>query len=634
MALLQISEPDGPELVGTKELKAVIGIDLGTTNSLVGYVDGQDATVKICSDDNGRALIKSVVTYQRGQIPRVGNRKLEGVEKESSTVRSVKRLIGKSIADMENSGRLDEVEVKELSGKEVLCVKTPLGLKTPVEISGEILKHMKLLAEKNLRKQIEGAVITVPAYFDDTQRQATKAAASMAGLKVLRLINEPTAAALAYGLDTKQQGLFMVYDLGGGTFDVSILHLEKGIFSVVATGGDTNLGGDDFDELIANHLAKNLPTSFDELNVISKNNLLSVARELKEKLSSLNVKKNDAVATLSLNNEIFELRLSSVELENLIGKLVCKTLKICDQALLDAELDHSELKEIVLVGGSTRLAIVRESILNHYGKNPMVDLNPDHVVCIGASLQADSLIGNRASRENWLLLDVTPLSLGIETMGGLVEKIIPRNTPIPVEKMKEFTTFKDGQVGMSIHVVQGERELVRDCRSLAKFEISNIPPMVAGKPRIVVSFRLDADGLLSVETLETSQGDRYSIEVNPSFGLTDEDVERIISESLDHSEADVQTRGCEEKKLELARTLEALTAALSVDSGLLETGELEIIVNAMNEARKALENGEKTKQEIEKVASELDKFVEPFAQKRMNEAIGSALKGQSVDDLS
>ena len=543
-------------------------------------------------------------------------------------------MIGKSIADMENSGRLDEVEVKELSGKEILCVKTPLGLKTPVEISGEILKHMKLLAEKNLRKQIEGAVITVPAYFDDTQRQATKAAASMAGLKVLRLINEPTAAALAYGLETKEQGLFMVYDLGGGTFDVSILHLEKGIFSVVATGGDTNLGGDDFDELIANHLAKNLPTSFDELNVISKNNLLSVARELKEKLSSLNDKKNDAVATLSLNDKTFELRLSIVELENLIGELVGKTLKICDQVLLDAELDHSELKEIVLVGGSTRSMIVRESIVNHYGKNPMVDLNPDHVVCIGASLQADSLIGNRASRENWLLLDVTPLSLGIETMGGLVEKIIPRNTPIPVEKMKEFTTFKDGQAGMSIHVVQGERELVRDCRSLARFEISNIPPMVAGKPRIVVSFRLDADGLLSVETLETSQGDRCSIEVNPSFGLTDEDVERIISESLDHSEADVQARGCEEKKLELARTLEALTAALSADSELLETGELEFIVNAMHEAKKALEDGEKTKQEIEKVASELDKFVEPFAQKRMNEAIGSALKGQSVDDLS
>ena len=634
MALLQISEPDSPELAGTKELKAVIGIDLGTTNSLVGYVDEQDNAVKICLDDNGHALIKSAVTYQRGHNTRVGNHKLEEVEKGAFTVRSVKRLIGKSIADMENSGRLDEVEVKELSGKEILCVKTPLGLKTPVEISGEILKHMKLLAEKNLQKQIEGAVITVPAYFDDTQRQATKDAASMAGLKVLRLINEPTAAALAYGLETKEQGLFMVYDLGGGTFDVSILHLEQGIFSVVATGGDTNLGGDDFDELIANHLAKNLPTSFDELNVISKNNFLSVARELKEKLSSLNDKKNDAVATLTLNDEIFELRLSIVELENLIGELVGKTLKICDQALLDAGLDHSELKEIVLVGGSTRLTIVRESIVNHYGKNPMVDLNPDHVVCIGASLQADSLIGNRASRENWLLLDVTPLSLGIETMGGLVEKIIPRNTPIPVEKMKEFTTFKDGQAGMSIHVVQGERELVRDCRSLAKFEISNIPPMVAGKPRIVVSFRLDADGLLSVEAQETSNRERYSVEINPSFGLTEEDVERIISESLDHSEADVQARGCEEKKLELARNLEALTAALSADSGLLETSELEVIVKAMNEAKKALEDEGKTKKEIEKVATELDKCVEPFAQKRMNEAIGSALKGQSVDDLS
>ena len=312
---------------------------------------------------------------------------------------------------------------------------------------------------------------------------------------------------------------------------------------------------------------------------------------------------------------------------------MCKTLKICDQALLDAGLDHSELKEIVLVGGSTRLTIVRESIVNHYGKNPMVDINPDHVVCIGASLQADSLIGNRASRENWLLLDVTPLSLGIETMGGLVEKIIPRNTPIPVEKMKEFTTFKDGQAGMSIHVVQGERELVRDCRSLAKFEISNIPPMVAGKPRIVVSFRLDADGLLSVEARETSNRERYSIEVNPSFGLTEEDVERIISESLDHSESDVQARGCEEKKLELARNLEALTAALSADSGLLATGELEVIVKAMNEAKKALEDEGKTKKEIERVATELDKCVEPFAQKRMNEAIGSALKGQSVDDL-
>ncbi len=322
-----------------------------------------------------------------------------------------------------------------------------------------------------------------------------------------------------------------------------------------------------------------------------------------------------------------------MELENLISKLVCKTLKICDQALLDAGLDHSELKEIVLVGGSTRLTIVRESIVNHYGKNPVVDINPDQVVCIGASLQADSLIGNRASRENWLLLDVTPLSLGIETMGGLVEKIIPRNTPIPVEKMKEFTTFKDGQAGMSIHVVQGERELVRDCRSLAKFEISNIPPMVAGKPRIVVSFRLDADGLLSVDARETSNGERYSVEVNPSFGLTEEDIERIISESLDHSESDVQARGCEEKKLELARNLEALNAALSVDSGLLAPGERGAIAEAMNEAKRALEDEGKTKKEIERVAAELDKCVEPFAQKRMNEAIGSALKGKSVDDL-
>ena len=634
MALLQISEPDSREQAGTKELKAVIGIDLGTTNSLVGYVDGQGAAVKICLDDDGNALVKSAVTYQPGKIPTVGNHEVKEDGRSALTVRSVKRLIGKSIADMENSGRLDEFEVKELSGKEILCVKTPLGLKTPVEISGEILKHMKLLAEKNLQKQIEGAVITVPAYFDDTQRQATKDAASMAGLKVLRLINEPTAAALAYGLETKDQGLFMVYDLGGGTFDVSILHLEQGVFSVVATGGDTNLGGDDFDELIAIHLAKNLPTSFDELNVISKNNFLYVVRELKEKLSSLNDKKNDAVATLTLNNEIFELRLSILELENLISKLVRKTLKICDQALLDAGLDHSELKEIVLVGGSTRMTVVRESIVNHYGKNPMVDLNPDHVVCIGASLQADSLIGNRTSRENWLLLDVTPLSLGIETMGGLVERIIPRNTPIPVEKMKEFTTFKDGQAGMSIHVVQGERELVRDCRSLAKFEISNIPPMVAGKPRIVVSFRLDADGLLSVEAQETSNRKRYSVEINPSFGLTEEDVERIISESLDHSEADVQARGCEEKKLELARNLEALTAALSADSGLLATSELEVIVKAMNEAKKALEDEGKTKKEIEKVATELDKCVEPFAHKRMNEAIGSVLKGQSVDDLS
>ena len=633
MALLQISEPDSNKLTGTEGLKAVIGIDLGTTNSLVGYVDEQDATVKICVDDNGHTLIKSSVTYQSGQIPIVGNHKGKEVEKGVSTVRSVKRLIGKSMADMKNSGRSDEVEVKEFAGKEVLSVKTPLGLKTPVEISGDILNHMKLLAEKNLQRQIEGAVITVPAYFDETQRQATKDAASMAGLKVLRLINEPTAAALAYGLETKNQGFFMVYDLGGGTFDVSILHLEQGMFSVVATGGDTNLGGDDFDELIANHLAKNLPSSYDELNINSKNNLLSVARELKEKLSSLNDRKNDAVATLTLNNEIFELRLSIVELENLISKLVSKTLKICDQALLDAGLDHSELKEIVLVGGSTRLTIVRESIVSHYGKNPIVDINPDQVVCIGASLQADSLIGNRASRENWLLLDVTPLSLGIETMGELVEKIIPRNTPIPVEKMKEFTTFKDGQAGMSIHVVQGERELVRDCRSLAKFEISNIPPMVAGKPRIVVSFRLDADGLLSVEARETSSGERYSIEVNPSFGLTEEDVERIISESLDHSESDVQARGCEEKKLELERNLEALNAALSVDSGLLVASELEAIVKAMNEAKRVLEDEEKTKKEIERVATELDKCVEPFAQKRMNAAIGSALKGKSVDDL-
>ncbi len=633
MSLLQISEPDSHAGAESNKRRTVIGIDLGTTNSLAGYV-GEDGKVKICLNRNGQALVKSIVTYVNGRHPTVGDVSGSPYKKGTLSVKSVKRLIGKSLDDLRDSGKLDEVETKELSGKKILCVKTPIGPKTPVEISGEILKYMKVLAESSLGKPIEGAVITVPAYFDDTQRQATKDAALMAGLNVLRLINEPTAAALAYGLEKKEQGLFMIYDLGGGTFDVSVLQLEKGIFSVVATGGDTNLGGDDFDELIAVHLMKELPYSLKDLSLYSRQELLNVSRQLKEKLSSLRTGENYVSATLELEGETHEVRLSDVELMGLLDNIVQKTLRICDNALLDAGLEHSELKEIVLVGGSTRLNVVRKFIASHYGKDPMVDLNPDHVVCIGASLQADSLIGNRNRGENWLLLDVTPLSLGIETMGGLVEKIIPRNTPIPVERTKEFTTFRDGQKGMSIHVAQGERELVRDCRSLAKFEISDIPPMVAGKPRIAVSFKLDADGLLAVEAKETSNGQLYSIEINPSFGLTEEDVERIIKEGLDHSEDDVEARICEEKKVELSRNLEALTVAFSADSGLLESAEIQGIVRVMDKAKKILKDEEKTRQEIQEVASELDKFAEPFAQKRMNNAIGSALTGQRVDDLS
>ena len=585
-------------------------------------------------DERGQALVKSIVTYGLDTAPWVGENKTYSNSKSTVSVKSVKRLIGRSLDDIDRPDKLYEVEIKELSGKEILCVKTPVGLKTPVEVSGQILTHMKKLAENNLGRQVEGAVITVPAYFDDTQRQATKDAASIAGLNVLRLINEPTAAALAYGLEKKEQGIFMVYDLGGGTFDVSILQLEEGVFSVISTGGDTSLGGDDFDVSIALYLIERLPYEFEQLDVSEKQDLLVLSKELKERLSFTNVKKENVYGKWEIRGETFEIGLNNEKFNELIGEMVTKSIKICDNALLDAGLDASVLKEIVLVGGSTRSKVLREAIAEHYDRRPMVDLNPDHVVCIGAALQADSLIGNRNNRDNWVLLDVNPLSLGIETMGGLVEKIIPRNTSIPVEKMKEFTTFKDGQSGMSIHVIQGERDLVRDCRSLAKFEITDIPPMVAGKPRIAVSFKLDADGLLSVEARETSNGEKYSIKVNPSFGLTEEDVDKIISESFQQSEADVEARVCEEKKLELARNVEALNAALQVDAGLLETEEFENINKTIDEARRILKQVGISRKTIEKVGSELNAFAEPFAQKRMNEAIGTALKGRSVDDLS
>ena len=620
MALLQISEPGAAP--APHQRKLAVGIDLGTTNSLVASVFSGNAGV--IRDLDGTALLPSVVRYQNDKQPLVGAQaKQQASQDPLNTIVSVKRLMGRGVDDVSTLG--DELPYRfNLKGEGGMpYIETAAGDKSPVEVSADILK---LLAARGKdahggEQELDGAVITVPAYFDEAQRQATKDAAKLAGIHVLRLLNEPTAAAVAYGLDQQEEGVIAIYDLGGGTFDISILRLQAGIFEVLATGGDTALGGDDFDQAIARWVLAQSGQS--DLSHELSRELLQTACAAKEQLTE------NSETPISFNG--WQGTLSRTEFDGLVADLVKRTLKVCKRALRDAELTADEIGNIVMVGGSTRVPLVRQQVGQLFGKDPMVDIDPDQVVAIGAAIQADALVGNK-SGEDMLLLDVNPLSLGIETMGGLTEKIIPRNATIPVAKAQEFTTYKDGQTAMAVHVVQGERELVVDCRSLARFELHGIPPMVAGAARIQVTFQVDADGLLNVSAKEMSTGISAEVAVKPSYGLAEEEIGRMIRDSIDHAKDDVQARQLQEKRVDAQGLLDSIENAIAVDGeALLSADERKDLLHSLGELRAAMDSDDLNviNRQIEAAGRASDEF----AARRMDASIKQALQGQSIDEL-
>lgn len=616
MALLQISEPGLSAAPHQRRLAA--GIDLGTTNSLVATVrSGQAETL---ADAQGRHLLPSVVHYLKDEINVGYDARQQAAQDPVNTISSAKRLMGRSLADVQ--ARYPHMPYQfEASENGLPMMITAGGLVNPIQVSAEILKALAERAKETLEGELDGVVITVPAYFDDAQRQGTKDAARLAGLHVLRLLNEPTAAAIAYGLDSGQEGVIAVYDLGGGTFDISILRLSRGVFEVLATGGDSALGGDDFDHLLADFLREQSGYA-DRSDARIQRQFLDVAVEAKIALS--NAEKVD-VEVAGWKGCV-----TRAQFDELIGSLVKRTLLSCRRALKDAGVTADEVIEVVMVGGSTRVPLVRELVGDFFGRTPLTSIDPDRVVAIGAAIQADILVGNKPDSE-MLLLDVIPLSLGLETMGGLVEKVIPRNTTIPVARAQEFTTFKDGQNAMMIHVVQGERELVQDNRSLARFTLRGIPAMPAGGAHIRVTFQVDADGLLSVTAMEKSTGVQSSIQVKPSYGLSDDEIITMIKDSMANATGDISARMLAEQKVEAARVLESLNGALAEDSALLSESELGNIKQAVTALEQAAAGD--VAGDIEAAIKVLDAQTQEFAARRMDASVRRALAGHSMDEV-
>lgn len=621
MALLQIAEPG--QSLAPHQRRIAVGIDLGTTNSLVAAM--KNALPEVLADEQGRKLLPSVIRYLPGGATQAGYQALQNANGDpKNTIISVKRFMGRGLKDVAHA---ESMPYEFVDAPGMLKLKTISGDKSPVEVSAEILARLRQRAEDSFNDEIVGAVITVPAYFDDAQRQATKDAAKLAGIEVLRLLNEPTAAAIAYGLDNASEGLYAVYDLGGGTFDISILRLSKGVFEVLSTGGDSALGGDDFDHRLYCWVLEQA-----KLQLLSDKDtrlLLSASKDVKEQLS-----KNPLArvhVTLS-DGTVVNVGISQAQFFELTQHLVNKTLMAAKKALRDAGLSVEDVKGVVMVGGATRMPHVQRAVGELFGQTPLTNLDPDQVVAIGAAMQADLLAGNQKKGDEWLLLDVIPLSLGVETMGGLVEKIIPRNTPIPVARAQDFTTFRDGQTALAVHVLQGEREIVDHCRSLARFELRGIPPMAAGAARIRVTYQVDADGLLSVTAREQQSGVEANINVKPSYGLSDGDITSMLQDSFSHAADDVQARALREELVDAKRLVEAVEAALAEDKHLLDEDELDVIHRKLVALKELIETA-KDAQVLRRSVESLSKATDDFAARRMNESIKKALSGKKIEEI-